>query len=247
MKTTLFLTNAAVCLSIGVSLASEPFSDDVNKNHIIPKLDSQALSNYASTNKTNSIAIKAYKSENGIDDKIVLIHCPSSTEMKNIVNKDPKGSYGIKYLRTAMGWSFDPSSPETLIDKLSGSKLTKIYICKKVLICEYTKQGQESPVLCERLLKPSQKSLILNSWSPVNPNIRVEGDIILIPKPLKSTIFIGTTVPTFRLENPSEHTPQTSSKLLPEDVKEGVDLVFNQSQCPESLKPSVPDLFQEDE
>jgi hypothetical protein len=238
VKTTLFLINAALCFTIGASLASEPLPDEVNNHHIIPKLNSLALSNYASTNKTNYNAVKAYKAENGIDDKLVLIHCPSSTEMMNILS-NRKDNYSTEFedIRTGKEWLIrTPSikSKEQLIDALSGCKLIDICITKDELNCYYRKKGLESPIVGivgARLLKPSQSALIAHSWAPSNPNIRMTGRIRLY-----SSLVRCLMVPYDTYQR------QEALKLLPDDANERVDCVFNQTRSPESLKPSNPDL-----
>jgi hypothetical protein len=238
MKTTLFLINAALCLTIGVSLASDPLPEDVNNKQIIPRLTPQALNNYASTYKTNYIAVRAYKDKNGIDDKLVLIHCPSSTEMISILKIDRDianiCSNTFKDPHTGMGWSFGNSKTDTLIGQLHGSKLVRIYISKDKLECEYIKRGEEFPIFCERPLKTSKSALILTTGAPSNPKVQVTGDIILQDEshPLVIDLNAGTIQPAYT-------TTHEALKLLPKDAKEGLDIVFNQTKCTESSTPSA--------
>jgi hypothetical protein len=233
MKTTLFLINAVLCFTIGVSFASEPLLEEINKNQIIPRLDSLALSNYALTNTTNSMAVRAYKTENKIYQN-ALIHCPSSTEMMSILSNDRRiAGMNIfcdrfKDLRTDMEWKillipliYNPST-ESLITELSGYKLKEIRVSKDQLECEYRGKNIDHRLRLGRPLKTSKRSLILNAEAPLNQDylafIRVTGD----PKDYL----------TLELNNPYQYyTPLGAPKLLlPEDAEEGIDLVFDQAQ-----------------
>jgi hypothetical protein len=230
-----------------VSFASEPFLEEINKNQIIPRLDSLALSSYASTNKTNSMAVRAYKNDYKIDDKDALIHCPSSTEMMKILRNDNVVNswyLNFKDLRTIMLWHvpgldllalelpFTNEGPD-----LSGYKLNGIFIYNDKLECRYTKKDKIT-LTCFRSLRSSMKHLIVSTWAPLNPDCLADREIV--------DYFGGLLI---KGKDPDEYEPSSAvtSKLLAENEQEGVDLVFNQTRSIwlDNLKSELDALLEE--